>query len=134
MSKKAQAKKVWKYRKQMRYATDAALRLAKIELERELMQTRNKNKLIELEKRIEAIEDIQASRGIFGNLLKSPAKASGRKKLRAAKASEKEEKKAAAAAAEREKALAKKAAKAAKRAAAKAARREKRAAAKEDEE
>ncbi|MBR0374311.1 MAG: hypothetical protein IJH91_07290 [Mogibacterium sp.] len=131
MSKRSEAKKVSKYRKEMRRVTDAALRVAKSELERELLSANNKKKLIALEKRIEAIEDIQASRGIFAEVLKPTAKATGRKVLRAAMAAEKQERKDALAAAEHEKELQKKAAKAAKRAAAKAARNEKRAAAKE---
>ena len=123
MSKRKEAKKVWKFRKSMRKVPDAELRQMKSALEQELLLARKKPKMIALERRIEAIEDIQAARGLFGLPVKKALKMSGRRKVKAARASLRAEQKDAAKAAALADKQAKKAAAAARKAAAKAARK-----------
>ena len=141
MFKRKKAKKLVQYRNDMRKATDADLRLAKAELENDLLSTKKKKKLVEIEKRIEAIEDIQAARGIYGGAAMAVARAvaSGARKSKKQKKALKKgiaaEQKATAKAVQKEAAVAKKSAAKEAKAAAKeakaAAKAEKKAAAAE---
>ena len=91
--KKKDEKILKKLRKATHKMSDAELRLAKHELENELLSTKRRSKLISLEKQIEAIEDAQAARGIFGAAVKKAEKGSKKAVRKLAKAARREEKK-----------------------------------------